>query len=214
MSPAIVPESLSYLTPKGVEHEINGVKKTFYPMSLGMASKLKPLTKPIGNALAILFGDKRSDRGYTIRKLTNIGDQSAGEENVFTAISTDLAQKRTEEREKAILLILEALGNAEGMNILASIIADSMRDDFKRPVEEAQVQMLSQHLTIPMLAKHLAGVGKANAELFGPLAERVKKVGAAVLTRVEKEAQGDQKENSPDGEADQEQKMTEGPTSP
>ena len=64
---------------------------------------------------------------------------------------------------------------------IGMLVADSLRNDFERPVKEADVQEFLNSIDIASLFEFVLGVLDANAKVFGPLGEQIR---AAITAKV------------------------------
>jgi hypothetical protein len=167
-----------FLSPKFVEHEVAGAKIKFWPISVGKAVRLKTVAAPLVDALVILFG------GYLDQANTQISrryptEDGEGSETRVEAMSIETLTLRNGQRSGAIAKAIEALTQPESLAVIGEVLKDSMRevfeDDKTPPLEIAAA------LSPAELRQALAGLARANAEVFGPFAEGAGKMLVRVL---------------------------------
>lgn len=161
--------SLSFLTPKYTEVEINGENVNFYPVSISVAFQIKEAIKPIARALGNLMADSSSDRGYTSSR-----NAEGFEQTVVDPMSVELARFRNEKREQAILDIVDSITERKSRTALGRLIMNSMRDEFpNQKLEQADVDNFLDAVDTDTMVQLVKGVLKANARVFGPFGEKI-----------------------------------------
>lgn len=175
-----------FLPPKGTNHEVGGIDHVFYPVSVGCAVKLKALGGPLISALTTLFS--KAGREDDVRKIVREFDatetEPAGRESVVEEINPELAKLRVDQRNEAIDSALEAVTSQANVGIVGDLIIDSMRDLFSPGDKDNPPGIeVSKFFNVVQMREVLTGVGKANSEVFGPLAGKVTQVLGTVLTQ-------------------------------
>lgn len=173
-----------FLPPKGVVSEVSGKDHTFYPVSVGRAVKLKALGGPLMSALTTLFS--QAGRGDDVRKVVREFDateqEPAGRESVIEEIAPALAELRLKQRDDAIDRALEAVTSSSNVGIVGDLIVDSMRELFPPGDKDNPPGIeIATWFNIVQMRQVLTGVAKANAEVFGPLAQKVTQAVEGVL---------------------------------
>ena len=161
------PQSMAFLEPKFETHSVQGVPVKFYPMSLGLAFKLKAIAQPLSKLFAILLRTDKNDAGTKIR-LFNNEHGNPDSEQIGEAISPELASVRHQQTSQAIDEFFQSITSDTAKEVLALICMDSMREVFP-PQNRLSVEDFSAKIHVPQLVEILAGVAKANKGVFGPL---------------------------------------------
>lgn len=167
-----------FLVPKLEEHEVNGQKQNFYPLSTRILFRLRGLTGPLAAALGTLFESGDRDQG-TIHREFDSSESADSEGRAYESqvlpISAELAILRTEAREKSIRQLVDAVTDTKNKIIIGLIVCDSMRDVFDRDMDDDSVSSFvdDPDLTMDILVEMLTGVAKANKKVFGPLGGKV-----------------------------------------
>ncbi len=163
---------LNYVEPQFTEHEVNGKKHKFFPVTSKLIFEIKSVAYPISEQISNLCVSERKDI-KVIDQTMKVGD---GQERRITTepIPVDLAKYRDELRAKSIRGIMESATNDKAMALLASIIMDSMSEVFPRdPKTGALPVTVEEFLTetkLPTLIQLIYGAFKANKDVLGPLA--------------------------------------------
>jgi hypothetical protein len=165
--------SLSFLVPKAYPHPVSGQNIDFYPMSPNMLRKLKSLAQPIAHAVTILFADKSTDSGRTMKDYSFPGEQASGSETVIEPTPVETIRARADMRERAVNKLIDAATQEDGQQALASLVFDSCRDIFPRQPSKAQLDEFLGMISAQDLVQFVIGVAKANLDVFGPLGEAV-----------------------------------------
>jgi hypothetical protein len=184
--------------------EILGEPFTFWPVSLPMLLELTTNAEPIMRLVRAIFasGDqgnagtstieetKDPTTGRTIQKITHLG-----------APDPAVLRARAELEEMSLQKNIQTLVGGENRMLLGRLLADSMRDlEIKG---DDQIRAFMDQLDLAVLVEMVKGVMKANAQVFGPLGERVK---AEVQKRLNslaqknRQDQGDSDSASPEPE--------------
>lgn len=153
-------ENLAYLTPTFEEHEINGTPARFYPVSVGLAFKLRRTAEPIAKALTVLFQDKNQDFG------TKTTTDKETQQIVIEPLSPTMAEFRAKQSQQAWSDLLGAFTDEENMSVISEIIQDSLREDFPDPIPAKE---FFARVPMTVMPEMLMGILKANKGVFGPL---------------------------------------------
>lgn len=176
---------LSCFSPNYVAHDVSGEELRFYPISVGLAFKLRTIGKPLARSLAVLFGNKDQDHGTKDTEVTNT-DGSKDRQVSIEPITEGLAKIRFEQRVEAIDGIITALTDEQNAAVVGEIIMDSLADVFKKSErkEWPPVMEFINTMPLPVLGGMLMGVIKANQEVFGPLAGKVTEAAESAVARI------------------------------
>lgn len=162
----------SFFSKKGVIHTftISGQDYSFafYPISVGKLALLRDMGSTIVKALMSIF-DKESEIKNPRGKHVTRTFGSDGSETVYEPVSAEQAAAFNEIQEQNISRLFEALLSPANLNTVALLLIDSMRDEFKRPTNESDVESLIQNCDIEYLTHLLVGFVKAHKEVFSPL---------------------------------------------
>lgn len=154
----------SFLSTKATKHTVKGEEFSFYPVSVGMAFRLKTLAEPLGLALAAVFKtDSKSDVGR--KEIVSPTENGAAMQTTIDPISMQLAQFRAAQTNGAVVDFVKALAGEDTQKMLAELVMDSLRDFDKIPPEE-----FLKVTPLDAIAELLTGVVAANKGVFGPLA--------------------------------------------
>lgn len=174
-------EAFTSGTPCYVEEEVAGKKEKFWPVSVGMAFKLRRLGGSLAKALSVLFGatDRKQDQNKVIRQFASSHVDEKGKaifdfEDITEAITPAMAELRLTQRQQALEGVIEALTSEENMAVVGDIIKDSMRERFKKddPTVPPGQEVFSM-IPLPFFPSVLTGLAKANKGVFGPLGEQM-----------------------------------------
>lgn len=184
--PADWKTKLTFLTPNSVSHKIGDKEYNFYPISVGLAFKLRAVAKPLTRALTALLGGSSNDTGSIQRKVANDkgGDD---QEIVVEPISADLAKLRHEQRQTAVSELVDVLTAEANINIIGDIMVDSLRDIFPPgdKTNPSGADFMAQ-INLPDLPELLWGIAKANKGVFGPLVGKIEGLMSSVKSQIEK----------------------------
>jgi len=169
-------ERHSFLSPKYVEHEVNGLVLRFYPGSLRLLGRLRTISKPLVGAISTFF--QNSD--LLTRKVMRDFQSPQGEassETTLDPISPELLKNIDLRREGAIDQVFQAITSEENRAVIGEIIMDSLREEFPRKPKAEQIREFvdDPDLDVATTVQLLTGVAMANKGLFGPLAEPLAK---------------------------------------
>lgn len=170
-----------------IVQDVQGVPQNFYPISVKTLMQLRGVAKPLGRALAVLFGG--TDDSVSKREIEEKTNNTTGiyeRRTSVDAISADLAKQRVQQREAAVAELIDGAMNDASCRLLAMVIVDSMRDVFpKKPASPAGYDEILEDISGEELIDILKGIGAANRKLFGPLMERAGQVGAALKSNLD-----------------------------
>lgn len=186
----------SYGSETFVTHKVGEQDVKFWPVSVSLLLKLRPLLEPLSQSISVLTANNNTDTSQTYRE---IGDaaldhegktlfDSAGRpirntESISEAIDPKLAQMREQQRTKAVKELIEAATDDNNLAQVGAILIDSVRrGDFFDEVPTAK-EFVSE-LSPEVLMQFVIGVGKANKGVFGPLAGRFEGMQDALKRRV------------------------------
>jgi hypothetical protein len=171
-------ERWTFIKPKGEEHEVEGQKLIFYPVSMSSLFTLKVIATPIAKALATIFQNENNDIGITDR--TSGDGKLNGEfvtEKIIEPVSLDLATFRLQQKQSAIEEALQIIFDPINSRIIMRLIMDSLRDEFDRGRTEEQknadADILLENIDGAQFREFLTGLFKSNKKVFGPLADMV-----------------------------------------
>lgn len=167
--------SLSFLSGKCVDQEVNGQQMRFYPVSLRLAFRMRSFLAPIAKALTVLLPNEQDDTrltGYENRSVKQ-ADGTEMQTTEVGAIRPEILQQINSRRERAIEDLVMAVTSEENANLIAELIMDSLRDDFPRKPSPSQIQEFREEMDIDSLLQALAGFGKANKKIFDPFLDKV-----------------------------------------
>jgi len=181
-------EKFTFLSPTFVEHEVQGTKLHFYPISVKFIFELKTLGKPIAQALATLFSDKENDTGTTIK---NVEDSKKGlkeNETVIVPVSVEIAVLRDQQKQGAFEALFEALSEQDNAMLLGRMLMDSLREDFNDTEREDRNLALDfiKDMDFAVLRDMITGLVKSNAKVLGPLEDIVAQFSKAFLSGLPK----------------------------
>jgi len=171
---------MGYLTPNYVEHVVGSDVKRFYPISVKAMFRLRQIGKLLARSLSVLF--QPTDRqGNTISahpedcsttsEVYKDPDGTKVEKTSVGAVSLDVARLRSEERARAFEELVDALSDEKNLYVVVGIMADSLRDEFERPVGDGRIKEVVDTIDLEVLSQYLVGVMKANAKVLTPFLE-------------------------------------------
>lgn len=179
-------EKAGFAAPSTVEHEVAGRRLRFWPISVGKAVKLRAIGGPLVKALVVVMGgalDQANDK--VVRQVPDEHGMVATE-TVIQAVDPSVMSYRAQARGKAVEDAILALTEPESLQIVGEALLDSLRDlreelgdDCPPPREFVQA------LSPAELRQAITGLGKANAEVFGPFGKLAVKVFGKLGTLVD-----------------------------
>lgn len=161
----------SFLSPKFIEHSVGDEVLKFYAVRVATAGKLRGFLKPVFRGLAQINAGGANDIG---KESTETADKDGFRQlrTELKSITPELAKVRSEQREKAIDDLVDALLQEASMRCIGILILDCLR----APNSEKDAQELVDNTDLGTLFELIKGVAKANKEVFGPLTDRVEEV--------------------------------------
>jgi hypothetical protein len=170
-------QRMTFITPRGVAHDVCGRSLMFYPVSVDMLTELRHLAEPLAEAILVLLTRTQSDTGQQVEDVEDKKENVRTRRTTLEGLTVDLAKHRDGQRKAAMLALTNALFDDKARELVGRLIVDSLRDDFSR--EESQDPRTVTEfvkggedwpgLDARMLAEFLVGLGKANKEVLGPL---------------------------------------------
>jgi hypothetical protein len=156
-----------------VEHEVGGKTLNFYPISLPMLRKIRPMVGPFVKAMGVLFGS-RTLQDVTVITQRSVNPESGREEAITQSNPLDQAtlDGRAAARAKALTDAVEEVFSDRNFNTLASLLMDSLRDDCPRRPTPEEVQEFADQLDLQLAGEMLAGWWKASGRVFGDVGEK------------------------------------------
>lgn len=186
-------DKLKLLRRPTITRQIMGETFTFWPISLPKLLELTTNSEPIVRLVRSIFQEKGNDgtstieetkdpvTGRTIQKIVHVG-----------APDPAVLRARAELREQTLQQNLKALLGDENRMLIGRLLADSLRDEGIDT--DADVNEFMKAIDLSVLVEFVQGFLAVNAQVFGPLGERVK---AAVRERLSSFAQ--KSHQGPDG---------------
>jgi len=185
-------DRFTYNSSSAVEHQVNGNTVRFFPNRIGLLTELAEIAKPVGRAVATLFGDSRNDTTSVsetfrdkVKKDLKSGLETAEsvvDKITVQAVAPEVADHKRKERDRAIDELIEAVTNTRNRYMLGRLLMDSMREEFPykkdRPAAEVEEFLDGdgdkyQGIDLPTLKEMMVGWLKANAKVFGSTGEKV-----------------------------------------
>lgn len=188
-----------------VEHEVNGHKVKFFPISVNMLVKLRLLGRPLAQAIGALLSKTTDDTGaeqthsddttvdvvddvdkdgHPIKRRVLVG--VTGTNTKRDPLSVEMAQFRADQKERAIDRIVDAFTDQGNLRVLAAMVFDSCREIFPRKPSEGDLdEFLAEFANTSVMGQFLAGLMKANTKSLGKLGEQLtESVAKVVRTRI------------------------------
>ena len=167
----------TFLKPQGVEHEVEGRKFTFYPISVDSLFILRIVAAPVSRAFASLFQSEENDVGITERTIGGKLEDQFTTERIIAPVSLDLAKFRTQNKQKLFEEAAHVLFDPSNLRILVRFIMDSLRDEFDRNLNDAdkdkEADKFMKEVDGGILSQFVVGLYNGNKKVFGPLANTV-----------------------------------------
>lgn len=173
--------TLPFLAYPPIEHEVGGVICKFYPINGRMVFATRGLLKSVSKSIAALF--MQGDNDVSIEQSKIKAGDNEQQRTSQTAISSELAKLRFDQRQLGIENLVEGLTSDPSSRVIADIIMASMKDYYPRGSKTAD-QFLDE-TPAPVLAEMIAGVMKANARIFDPLKKRVEEITSILKSRLD-----------------------------
>jgi hypothetical protein len=164
----------SYVSPTPVPHEVAGIAKDFFAVSVELVFSLNRIGRPLMAALAVFMRNREKDSTQIARNFGEGGAESptTGEEHIFEAISPELAKVRHDQELSAVNSLVTAFDAKENRRVLARVIMNSMRNEgFPPKPTEAELDEFLEIASPSAFIDMLLGVWHANKGLFGGAAE-------------------------------------------
>lgn len=177
-------DKVSFLAPTYIEHEVGGETLKFWPVSLGVAVKLRAIGAPLAEALSILFAPTDNDATVIIREFEG-GD--GGKEKVVEAVDPKLAEMRDKQRADALSKAIKTLSDSKNLGVIGEIIMDSMRENFPKSEPRPPGLEVMNELPLKPLKEIIMGIVKANKDVLGPFAEKAQERLGQVIKLPEEE---------------------------
>lgn len=171
-----IKSKLSLLKRKTVTREVGGQPFTFHPISIPMLFELKTSLAPLLTALKALFPATATDGTRTKERVTNPEMGTVSEVEHRGATPVELAKFRAAESSKAVKEAIETVLGTENRVLLGRVLADSLREEFGGRASDDDARALVEEMDFTMLVEMVGGLLAANAQVFGPFAERVRKM--------------------------------------
>lgn len=191
---------LAFIAPEPTIKKVGDSDVHFYPLSIYAFVKLKALSKPVAQAMAVLFSNTSEDAGRVIENLFDTQSQVSQKKTRMEAISLDILKFREEQREKAISGLIDAVMEEKNMTTLIEVIADSLRDEFSSPATKEELEAFKKKVDLPTIISLMKGMAEANAGIFGPLTERLRVAMALTSPLSQPQGSPDLKPQNPEGE--------------
>lgn len=202
-------ERLTFLTPAAVEHVVCGKTLRFYPISVDLITELRHFIAPLAETIMVLLTNTRSDTGVQQESIDDQKERVSTRRTIMEGISPELAKHRDGQKSEAVMKLLEALFAEQTALVVASLIIDSLRDEFSR-ADARDPQVAEQFLKgddnrpgldARTMVEFLVGWAKANKEVMGPLGlDAVRELAAKRLSELtSRESGGVENLPSPSG---------------
>lgn len=178
----------SFLSDQSVDHEVNGQTHKFYPVSTRTIFHLKRVGSQSARALQALFSGGNDDVSKEHDKTFEGGKDGAFQErHRVSAIDPVLAEKRYQQKQKAVNDLIETLLSEDAGFVLARLIMDSMREaGFPRKPTNAELGEFVDNVSADSMVEMCQGLIAANRRLFAPLEKWV----ATIKETLQKNLQG------------------------
>jgi hypothetical protein len=155
---------------KSVTSKVGDVDVEFYSLSFPVLFALKSAVGPISKVLSGFFRSARHDVG---RFEEHSRDKDGAPVKIIQQqpITPEMAKLRAEQSQKTMQDAVEAIFAESNKLLIGRILMDSMRGICKRKPETKEIEEFLADLDLGQVVEMLQGVVKANAEVFGPLAQ-------------------------------------------
>ena len=178
----------SFLAPKSIEHDVGDKTISFYPMSVGMAFRARPLGKHIARLLSLIFTKQDKDCDTTEREIHDAKDLPPSKELIISAAAPEVLRMRAERQDALFQEIVDSLLADDNKQLLCDLLMDSMREEFPKD-QRPKVGELLDGISLPVLTELMIGVGKANKAVFGPLEQKMAGISAHVIAKLQVKAE-------------------------
>lgn len=185
-------DTFTFLTPTFIEHEVQGQKLHFYPISVKFIFELKALGKPLAKALSTIFSNSENatanDTGATTQVVENTREGFKETKTVMDPIGVDIAILRDSQKREAFEEAFEAFSNQDNGMLIGRMLMDSLRDHFSDEERKDRNEALKfiQSLNFLSLRDVLMGFIKANAKVLGPLEDMAAQFSQVVMSSLPK----------------------------
>lgn len=164
-----------------IQHQVNGENISFHAVPMGAFVPLRKALADLLSALTVLFGDTSRDAGMVMRDVASpINESLGGETNfrdteqIFDAVTPELIQLRSRDRDAAIQAVADALTNDATLAALGHFLLWSLEG--KRPEGTSEDHAtFAKEIPAHALTPLLIGAFKANKGILGPMAEQASK---------------------------------------
>jgi hypothetical protein len=176
-----------------VEKTIDDKTFRFYPNRIALLEELADVSKPIGHAVATLFGKGGDASNSThetfrdkVRKDVKSGIEtadSAVDKITVSAPTPEVSEYHRKARDQAIDELIGAFTDKRNRILFGKLLMDSLREEFEFSKERdpAEVEEFLfgdgteawQGLDLPMTVQLCTGWLAANAKVFGDVGEKV-----------------------------------------
>lgn len=154
----------SFLNPEYVEHEVNGEELKFFAISVRSLAKLRDVAKPLVQSLQVILSSNEEDSSVLSKSNDRSGEQIFNRQ----AHDPEVARLRSNEREKAFNRLVDVLTDAKGMESLAVLVMDSLRENYERPIKDKDAKEMVGKIDLSVWVELLIGLAKANKRVFSP----------------------------------------------
>lgn len=169
----------AFFSPKCVEHEVNGQTRRFYAVPVQVMFELRQIAKPLLKAFTTLtqgIGQENTGRAQSRKTKTKneAGTEQEVQEDIneVEGIAPQLAAVKLQERDKSIDSLVDAFLDPKNARAVARLVMASLRDEgFGRPPTDREVDEFLNGIDLKTAFEVIQGTAKANAEVFGPLAQ-------------------------------------------
>ena len=179
-------KNASFLAPKCIDHEVNGVNHRFYAITVGAAIRVRMLGADLAEALTVLFEGHNNDVTQVIREVPD--ELGLNRETVIEEIKPELAQFRSTQRSGAVSKAIQTVLDPVNAGIVGEILIDSLRETF--PFEDKTnppgIEFMAL-IPLPALKDMIVGLAKANAGVFGPFEKKAQEMGEVIARRLDAE---------------------------
>lgn len=156
---------------KSVMSKVGDQDVEFFSLSFPVLFAMKSAVGPVAKVLGNLFRPATNDVGRfqeDTRDPKNGGPVRVTQQQ---PISLELAKFRSEQSTKNMHEAIEAIFADQNRLLIGRILMDSMRGICPRKPEPKAIEEFLADLDLGIVVEMVQGVVKANAEVFGPLAQ-------------------------------------------
>jgi len=187
----------SWLKPKYVTYSVNDEPLRFYPISVGLFTRLKVIGEPLIRMFAKLQDkllkrqQQLSDAKYISTEDTGSGFKQTTSE--IKGVSVEILQIQKTDLEEIVRDVVETIFEKDTPRVLAEVIVDSLREEYPRlargALDQEAVDALHSELDLGSAVQLLTGVAKANEKGLGPFGK--------MLLKSAKDEEGAPSQNEP-----------------